>query len=163
MRNKSITRFFLIVFLAYCLNQRILTPKKSLFIISLFSGTIVLLSYAFPTNILSYLRNGLDIINGYSQAMYLQRTDYFEFMDLDKGVACIVILVIPFLVYFKKIWADKRTLMLYLFVFCFAFILFKKRLDCFFPVNFFCHFIFKLDVVQHSFAFPFVPDKPFLW
>ncbi len=116
---------FVSLFLAFCLWKRILSWQKTGAVAALYVILLVLISIAFPTNLLEYIRSGLSIISGYSEGMYLERTAPGQMTDLAMGVACMILLALPFFLFIKKFIQDKRSLLLYFMVGVTALVLFK--------------------------------------
>jgi hypothetical protein len=134
---------FIPAFLVYCLNAKLLTIKQSAVLLISHAVLILIFSIVLHVDFLGYLSNGLSVISGYSDGMYLDRRNYNYslVMDLGKAIACATLLIIPFLIYLKRILKNKQTLLLYFTVFSTLLVLFKVALTRYNDYSFFGYVI----------------------
>jgi hypothetical protein len=129
--------FFVTAFLGYLLITRTSTLRTVAAIFSSIVGLATLLIFLLNIDIISHISSGVSMISAYSDAVHITRTEVTSITDLIIGLASSLLLIVPFFAFIRKIFLNKRDLLLYLMILMFGLFLFKASFTGINDIHFF--------------------------
>jgi len=117
---------FTVVFIVYLVGSQILDYKKSLLILLSQIVVVVYLAHQFNVNIFSYVYLGVSMINSYGESVQFGQATTMGLIDLVIGSACLFLLIVPLIFFFRRIVVDSQMLMLYGMLTVFGLFLFRS-------------------------------------